>query len=54
LFKDGDNKKIKQQYYEKEKQRMEQKDCTFKPNNQAIGLTKQISVKLFSSKDGRF
>jgi hypothetical protein len=48
---DGETKKQKYEFYEEEKARREKESCTFAPNK-GLGLSKHISVKLFSDKDG--
>ena len=52
LYKDGETKKMKQNYYEYEKSRRIAEECTFTPNSLKLGQAKTLNVKLYSSKDG--
>jgi hypothetical protein len=45
LYKDGETKKQKQEFYEEEKARREKEKCTFAPNS-GLGPTKHIFVKI--------
>jgi len=47
LFKDGETKKQKQDFYEEERARREKEMCTFAPNtNLNLGQSKHITIKI--------
>jgi len=52
LYGDGKEKKKKLKEREEQKAKRDLKKCTFAPNNDKVGASKRINVRLFSGKEG--